>query len=146
EIDWNGVETTYRRDANGLLLEKNKPASKSLTKYTWLNSPYLISKVENLKNNIVTSDVTYSYYSSTDTAKNRIKSIKSCSKVGTSTCKTIGYGYTFHSNGMLKDVAINTNEKTSTYTYDAIGNLIQYKNPLGHITTYSNYDGLGNVG
>ena len=22
EIDWNGVETTYRRDANGLLLEK----------------------------------------------------------------------------------------------------------------------------
>ncbi|WP_311963588.1 RHS repeat domain-containing protein, partial [Acinetobacter baumannii] len=47
---------------------------------------------------------------------------------------------------MLKDVAINTNEKTSTYTYDAIGNLIQYKNPLGHITTYSNYDGLGNVG
>ncbi|MFV5303178.1 RHS repeat-associated core domain-containing protein [Acinetobacter baumannii] len=146
EIDWNGVETTYRRDANGLLLEKNEPASKSLTKYTWLNSPYLISKVENLKNNIVTSDITYSYYSSTDTAKNRIKSIKSCSKVGTSTCKTIGYGYTFHSNGMLKDVAINTNEKTSTYTYDAIGNLIQYKNPLGHITTYSNYDGLGNVG
>ncbi|EMR3990871.1 RHS repeat protein, partial [Acinetobacter baumannii] len=146
EIDWNGVETTYRRDANGLLLEKSTPASKSLTKYTWLNSPYLISKVENLKNNIVTSDITYSYYSSTDTAKNRIKSIKSCSKVGTNTCKTIGYGYTFHSNGMLKDVAINTNEKTSTYTYDAIGNLIQYKNPLGHITTYSNYDGLGNVG
>lgn len=101
--------------------------------YTWLNSPYLISKVENLKNNIVTSDITYSYYSSTDTAKNRIKSIKSCSKVGTTTCKTIGYGYTFHSNGMLKDVAINTNEKTSTYTYDAIGNLTQYKNPLGHI-------------
>lgn len=146
EIDWNGVETTYRRDANGLLLEKSTPASKSLTKYSWLNSPYLISKVENLKNNIVTSDVTYSYYSSTDTAKNRIKSIKSCSKIGINTCKTISYGYTFHSNGMLKDVAINTNEKTSTYTYDAIGNLIQYKNPLGHITTYSNYDGLGNVG
>lgn len=143
EIDWNGVETTYRRDANGLLLEKSTPASKSLTKYSWLNSPYLISKVENLKNNIVTSDVTYSYYSSTDTAKNRIKSIKSCSKIGINTCKTISYGYTFHSNGMLKDVAINTNEKTSTYTYDAIGNLIQYKNPLGHITTYSNYDGLG---
>lgn len=89
EIDWNGVETTYRRDANGLLLEKSTPASKSLTKYSWLNSPYLISKVENLKNNIVTSDVTYSYYSSTDTAKNRIKSIKSCSKIGINTCKTI---------------------------------------------------------
>lgn len=146
EVDWNGVEIIYQRDANGLLLQKRIPANNSATRYTWLNSPYLISKVENLENNNVVSDSVYTYYSSSDPAKNRIRSIKSCSKKGVNTCSTIGYGYTLHSNGMLKDVAINKDGKTTTYNYDAIGNLIQYKNVLGHITKYSDYDGLGNVG
>ncbi|WP_332605347.1 RHS repeat-associated core domain-containing protein [Acinetobacter sp. ESBL14] len=146
EVDWNGVETTYQRDSNGLLLQKKIPSKNTVTKYAWLNSPYLISKVENLTNDIVTSDTTYTYYSSTEAAKNRIKSIKTCSKIGTTTCDSISYSYAIHSNGMLKDVVINTNGKTSIYTYDVTGNLIQYKNSLDHITTYSNYDGLGNVG
>lgn len=149
KIDWNGIEKKYERDNYGRVLRETNSirngnyASANIIKYIWRTSPSIILKKEYFNNsNILVKDISYEYYPD----HNRIKSIKTCSKVGTSLCDIVGYGYTFHSNGIPKDIAVNRNGKTSIYTYDLLGNLIQVKNALGHIIILSNYDGLGHVG
>lgn len=149
KIDWNGIETKYQRDSYGRVLQETNGikngnySNANIIKYTWKTSPSIISKEEYLNNsNTLVKDISYEYYPD----HNRIKSIKTCSKVGTNLCDTVGYGYTFHSNGIPKDIAVNRNGKTSIYSYDSLGNLIQIKNALGHIITLSDYDGLGHVG
>ncbi|MDX8255119.1 RHS repeat-associated core domain-containing protein [Acinetobacter pittii] len=149
KIDWNGIETKYQRDSYGRVLQETNGikngnySNTNIIKYTWKTSPSIILKKEYFNNsNTLVKDISYEYYPD----NNRIKSIKTCSKVSTNLCDTIGYGYTFHSNGIPKDIAVNRNGKTSIYSYDSLSNLIQVKNALGHIITLSNYDGLGHVG
>ena len=155
--DWNGNTTEYTRDATGKVTQqitgiKGTDRSRITTiKYQWAPASNLLSKIErygsyNSINNQPIDEVVYEYYPVTHLAKYRIKSVKQCSKQNTTICSITGYGYTFHSNGMLKDVAINNNGKTTTYNYDAVGDLTQTRNALGHITSYSNYNGLGQAG
>ena len=146
---WNGVETKYLRDSYGRVIEETRGKQSNLltTKTIWLNNPSLIQKVQILNsNNQVIRETEYSYYAQDEIAKNRIKSIKTCSKTGTTVCSTTSYGYSLHSNGMLSAVAINENGKSTVHNYDSTGNLTQTKNALGQITTYTNYNGLGLVG
>lgn len=60
------------------------------------------------------------------------------------------YAYTKHSNGMLASVVedgpISGSGDAITTTYDALGNLVSVKNSLGHATTYSAHNGLGQPG
>lgn len=144
KVDWNNIETFYTHDSDGRLLEE-KNIDKTI-KYYWLNSPSLLSKIEILENNNAIQEISYNYYSQNEPAKNRIKSITSCSKLGTSNCSVTGYGYTLHNNGMLKNISIVKNSKSISYTYDDIGNLIEQVNSAGHTIKYSDYDDLGNVG
>jgi len=157
KTDWNGNTTEYTRDATGNVTQqitgiKGTDRSRITTiKYQWAPNFNLLTKIErygsyNSINNQPIDEVVYEYYPATHLAKHRVKSIKHCSKQNTTVCSITGYGYTFHSNGMLKDVAINDNGKTTTYNYDAVGDLTQTTNALGHITSYSNYNGLGQVG
>lgn len=44
-----------------------------------------------------------------------------------------------------ESAAGNTELATTTYEYDNFGNLIRFTDPLGNITTYSDYDVLGNA-
>lgn len=91
-------------------------------------------------------DEVYSYYGVNESASHRLKSQNICNKTGTVDCRATGYGYRLHSNGMLSTVVINSNGKNIVYQYDSEGNLIQNTNVLGHVTYYSNYNGLGLVG
>lgn len=146
EIDGNGIETRYQRDSYGRVLSKVSGikngafTNSNMTKYSWNNSPSLISKIEYLSDsNSVFRTETFTYYEN----NNRIKSISSCSF---GTCTITGYGYIFHSNGIPQVVVIDKNNKNTEYTYDTQGNLTQIKNTLGQTTAYSNYNALGLVG
>ncbi len=147
KTDWSGIEKQYFRDKFGRVIQetsgiKNGSYNNAITiKYTWKNSPDNIIKKEfiNANTNAVIKTESYEYYE----GHNRIKSIKTCTS---DTCRTVGYGYSFHPNMIPQSIAVNTNGKTFVYSYDSAGNQLESKNPLGHTTTYSNYDGLGNVG
>lgn len=61
---------------------------------------------------------------------------------------TTRYNYTFHPNGL---VATTTEDgplsgDTVTYTYSAVGDLVEVKNGLGHAVQYSGYDAMGRPG
>lgn len=161
--DWNGVTVQYERDSSGRVIKevsgiKNGDYSTALTiKYTW--TPYerpffpyffsLLTKVEYMKGigagSVIKSE-TYTYDQTPDYYEqitNRIKSLTTCAS---GSCNVKEYNYTYHSDKTLKSITINDNGKSSLRNFDAAGNLTQFKNPLGHITNYSNYDAMGNVG
>ncbi len=59
--------------------------------------------------------------------------------------------YTYHENGRVDTMDgprdnVNDVADITDYDYDANGNLIEIKNPLNHITTLTDYNGLGLVG
>ncbi|EPF71944.1 RHS repeat-associated core domain-containing protein [Acinetobacter rudis] len=151
--DWNGIETTYKRDSFGRItqeiygVQNGSLAKAQIKKYTYIDQTEIISKIQILNgSNVLIREETYQYYAANELAKNRIKSQVSCSKIGTTRCSTTSYSYTLHSNRMLSTVAINANGKSTVYNYDSIGNLTQTKNALGQVTTYTNYNALGLVG
>lgn len=155
KIDWNGITTEYTRDANGKVTQqitgiKGTDRSQIMTtKYLWDPNFAQLNKIERYSGNSnqLIDESIYEYYPETHIAKNRIKSLKTCTtKEGKATCDVVGYGYTFHNNSMVKNIAVNKNGKTTTYTNDDIGNLTEIKNALGHVISYSNYNGLGQVG
>lgn len=170
KTDWNGNSIYFQRDNFGRTT-KSANINTSYegfefdkgTYYTWSksSSPSRLEKSIQYKQMSIPKDTgdgfettssiailqtEYAYYEQNLAEKNRIKSIKTCSKVETAICNIVGYGYTFHSNGLVNNLAINENGQITTYTYDSTGNLTEVKNALGQITAYSNYDGLGNVG
>lgn len=59
--------------------------------------------------------------------------------------------YTYDQYGQMREMttgesaAGNTELATTLYEYDSYGNLIRLTDPEGHITTYSDYDALGNA-
>ncbi|MFW1801920.1 RHS repeat-associated core domain-containing protein [Acinetobacter nematophilus] len=145
--DWNNIETHYQRDRFGRVIQETTGIKNGnynnavIKKNTWRNLPSYIAKIEyfNASNNSLIKTVSYDYYE----GHNRIKSIKTCAL---DSCSTVGYGYSFHANKIPQTIAINNNGKVTVNIYDSAGNLLEIRNPLGQIITYSNYDGLGNVG
>lgn len=154
ETDWNGVTIEYERDNYGRIIQETtgiKGGDRSqarITKYDWANNPNRLIKTTMYGNSIdkPISEITYDYYTATDIAKSRIKSIKQCSKTGTTICSITSYTYTFHNNGMLKSMSENMNGGITAYQWDEVGNLSSTINPLGQTTQFSGYNQLGLVG
>lgn len=147
--DWNGIETQYQRDSFGRITQEtigiqNGNASNAyIKKYSYLEYTTLITQIQILDGfNRLIREETYSYYAANEPAKNRLKSQTICSKTGTTTCSIIAYGYSLHADGMVSAVVVNKNGKNTFYSYDSQGNLVQVKNALGHVITYSYYDGV----
>lgn len=151
ETDWNGVTIEYERDNYGRIIQETtgiKGGDRSqarITKYDWANNPNRLIKTTMFGNSIdkPISEITYDYYTATDIAKSRIKSIKQCSKIGTTTCSITSYTYTFHNNGMLKSMTENVNGGVTVRQWDTIGNLLSITTPLGQTTQFSDYNQLG---
>lgn len=148
--DWKGIETRYQRDGFGRVTQEisgiqNGDISKAyIKKYSYWGYTTLITQIQILDGSQrLIREETYSYYGANEPAKNRLKSQTICSKIGTATCRTTGYGYSLHSNGMLGTVAINIHGKKITHHYDYRGNLFKIVNPLGQVTTYSQHNSLG---
>jgi YD repeat-containing protein len=62
--------------------------------------------------------------------------------------RSLVYSYTFNSNGTLasKTVTGPISGQTTTYNYDAVGDLASYTNALNQTTTYEDYNGRGQPG
>ena len=148
--DFNGVYTDTYYNAKGQLTQKVEAAGTILqrvTQYQWdAVANRLLS--ETLEGQRKTS---YAY-----TADGRIASITTTNLSAPSPAnnlnqtRTTTYTYTKHANGMLASVTVDgplsgTGDAVTT-SYDNQGNLISVQNSLGHATTYSNFDGLGQPG
>ena len=148
-IDNNGNVHTYTYAVTGQLQSETEASGTSLartTDYVWdpnLQLNRLLSvTVEGW------SKTTYTY-----NAQNRLASVQVTNLSGTGSANqtlTTTYGYTLYANGMVHTMTVTrpslNNSDTDTSTYDALGNLTSFVNGLGQTTTYSNYNGLGEVG
>jgi YD repeat-containing protein len=146
-IDNNGNVHTYTFAVTGQLQSETEASGTSLartTDYVWdpnLQLNRLLSvTVEGW------SKTTYTY-----NAQNRLASVQVTDlSRGANQTLTTTYGYTLYASGMVHTMTVihpsPNNSATETSTYDALGNLTSFANGLGQTTTYSNYNGLGEVG
>lgn len=146
--DNNGNTTQYTYAATGLLQQKIEAAGTPVqrtTDFTWdttagMDRPLSI-KVEGL------SEADFIYDSNNRLASQTLKNLTT---VGTQSALTTTYTYTYYANGLLHSRSVihpsPSGGDTDIYTYDTVGNLATFANGLGQTTTYSNYNGLGEVG
>ncbi|HEY9031486.1 MAG TPA: RHS repeat-associated core domain-containing protein [Kangiella sp.] len=144
--DWRGRITEYVYNDKGQLesktIAKGRPDALQIT-YTWIAGENKVSKVE-----LADLKTEYTYNTS-----GRVSSIKqtNLSSYGVANeQRTVTYSYTNHSNGMVQTVTVNgprddlSIDDIVTMNFDSKGNLTSQVNALGHTTSFSNYDLLGN--
>lgn len=144
-IDNNGNVHTYTYAVTGQLQSETEASGTSLartTDYTWDPNIQL--------NRLLSMTVEgWSKTTSTYNAQNRLASaqVTDLSR-GANQTLTTTYGYTLYASGMVNTMTVThpSPGNVDTYTYDALGNLTSVANGLGQTTTYSNYNGLGEVG
>lgn len=148
-VDNNGNVHTYTYAVTGQLQSETEAFGTSLartTDYVWdpnLQLNRLLSvTVEGW------SKTAYTY-----NVQNRLASVQVSDLTGVGGANhalTTTYGYTLYANGMVHTMTVTrpspNNSDTDTYSYDVLGNLTSVTNGLGQTTTYSNYNGLGEVG
>lgn len=148
-VDNDGVTTTYSYAATGQLQTTTEAAGAAVarkTDYVWdqnlqLNRPLSVTVEGETK-------TSYTY-----NAQNRLASVTRTNLTGIGTANeslTTTYTYTSYGSGMVETMTTtqpspNGTDHT-TYAYDTNGNLTSVTDGLGHATTYSSYNGLGEVG
>lgn len=148
-VDNNGNTTLYTYAATGQLQQKVEAAGTSIartTSYVWDSTPgtsrLLSIAVAGL------SQTSYTYNTQSRLASVSVKNLSS-NGVANQTLTT-SYGYALYANGMVKTMTVTHpspgNSDVDTYQYDALGNLTSVTDGLGHATTYSNYNALGEPG
>lgn len=148
-VDNNGVTHTYSYDINGQLQTETEAFGTSVarkTDYVWDPN----TQLNRLLSVTVEgeSKTTYSY-----NAQNRIASIArtnlSANGIANETLTTT-YSYALYGNGMVQTMTVTQpspgGTAKATTNYDAQGNVTSVADGLGHTTTYSNYNGLGEPG
>jgi YD repeat-containing protein len=161
-----GSDNTY--DANGYL-DKATDNNGNITDYDYSSAGRLLQKIEgygtsvarktiygwDISKNRLTSVtvVGLNQTSYTYTSDDRIASVavKNLSANGVfSQTLTTTYSYTKHPSGLLASVTTDGplpgTGDAIVLTYDTYGNLTSTQNSLGHSTTYSNYNALGQPG
>ncbi len=148
-VDNNGVVHTYTYAANGQLQTETEgygTAEARTTDYVWdpdaqLNRLLSVT-VEGW------SKTTYTYNAQNRLASKAVTNLSSNGVAGQTLTTT--YTYTLYPDGMVHTLAVAhpspNNSDTDVSTYDAMGNLVSFANGQGQTTTYSNYNGLGEVG
>ncbi|MGS1119547.1 hypothetical protein [Rhodanobacter sp. UC4436_H3] len=148
-VDNNGNAHTYTYAANGQLLKETEAYGTPLartTDYTWDPNPQL--------NRLSTVTVEgWSKTAYTYNAQNRLASVAVTNLSGngvTGQTLTTNYADTLYPNGMVHTRVVTqpspNGSDSTTYTYDALGNLATVTNGLGQTTSYSSYNGLGEPG
>ncbi len=148
-IDNNGNTHTYSYAANGQLQSETegygKPEART-TSYVWDPNQQL--------NRLLSETVAgWKKTSYTYTAQNRLASVVATNLSANGSANqtlTTTYNYVLYGNGMVQTMTVTrpspSGSDTDTYSYDTLGNLTSLSDGLGHATTYSNYNGLGEVG
>jgi RHS repeat-associated protein len=148
-VDNDGIIHTYNYAANGQLQTETEASGTAVarkTDYVWDPDAQLnrISSVTVEGE----SKISYAY-----NAQNRIASVTrtNLASIGTAnqSLKTT-YGYTLYGDGMVETMTVTQpspgGSDHTTYAYDTHGNLTSITDGLGHTTTYSGYNALGEVG
>lgn len=147
--DNNGVTHTYTYASNGQLLAETEASGTTVartTNYGWDPN----AQLNRLTSVTITgySKTVYSY-----NTENRIASVTrtNLTSIGAANQSlTTTYAYMLYGNGMVETMTVTqpspSGSDHTTYAYDAYGNLISVTDGLGHATTYSGYNGLGEVG
>lgn len=62
--------------------------------------------------------------------------------------RTTNYSYTYHANGLKATITVDgpLSQDNVTYTYNAQGDLTSVTNVLGHTTSYTHYNAMGEPG
>jgi RHS repeat-associated protein len=148
--DFNGVFTDTYYNAKGQLTQKVEAAGTSLQRVTHYQWDPVANRMtgETLEGQ---RSVGYTY-----TVDGRIASITLTNLSAPSPAtnlnqtRTTAYTYTKHANGMLAsgtvDGPVAGSGDAITRNYDNQGNLVSVQNSLGHVVTYSNFNGLGLAG
>jgi RHS repeat-associated protein len=148
-VDWNGVKTDYAYTGGGLLMSKTTAVGTSAAmteRNTWVGARVTETRFENATGSAY-AKVAYTF--STGLAASGVAS-EVWTDLRTNATRTVNYTYTFHSNSALETKTVSltlpgTTAKT-VYRYDTAGNLTSVTNPVGHVTSFSGFNGLGRPG
>lgn len=145
-VDNNGVAHSYTYSTAGQLQTDTAAYGTSLarkTDYVWDSNLQL-----NRLTSVTVEGVRKTAY--TYNAQNRLASVAVTNLTGVGTANqtlTTTYTYTLYSNGTVQSEKIThpspNGTDADTYNYDASGNLSSVVDGLGHTTSYSGYNGLG---
>lgn len=145
--EFDGSLTDYDYNDKGQLLKVIRAAGTPLartTEYVWDTAANRV--VAEVEPGIRRTDYTFD-------AQQRITSVTvtNLSPHGVAQqARTTTYTYTVHPSGMVATLVVDgpvagTGDAV-TYAFNALGDLTSVSNALGHATTYSNYNGLGQPG
>ncbi len=148
-VDNNGNTHAYNYAANGQLQTETEASGTAVartTDYVWdpnvtLNRLLSVT-VEGWSRTAYTYDGT-----------NRLATVAVTNLTGTGAANqtlTTTYAYVLYPSGLVQTMTVThpspNNTDTDTYNYDALGNLTAMADGLGHTTTYTNYNLLGEPG
>ncbi|GAB4479545.1 MAG: hypothetical protein OHK0044_27110 [Burkholderiaceae bacterium] len=149
-LDWNGVKTDYAYDTTGKLLRVTRAAdtgSASTVEHVWQGED-VVQTTWRDANGAAYARVNYVYVATGPAAGLLASEVRTDLRTGAQ--RSLIYGYTFYANNTLASYSVTRalpgGSATTTYTYDALGNLASMTNPLGHQVAWSNYNGLGRPG
>lgn len=147
QTDFNGNATDFDYNAKGQLQKKVEAVGRleeRVTTYVW----------DPVKNRITSETLVgqgrldYTFDSNDRLATVIATNISPSHPANQNETRTTSYSYTVHSNGLIATMSVNgplPNDDVM-YTYSQQGDLLQISNGLGHSTTYSNYNSLGQPG
>lgn len=148
-LDNNGHIHTYHYASNGQLQSETEgygTAEARTTDYVW-------DPVQQLNRLLSVTVEGWQRTSYTYDAHNRLssESVTNLSANGSANqTLTTAYSYVLYGNGMVQTMVVTkpsaNGSNKDTYNYDSLGNLVSFTNGLGQTTSYSNYNGLGEVG
>lgn len=149
-VDNNGNVHMYTYASTGQLQTETEASGTSLarkTDYVWDTNNLQLNRLLS----VTVEGVRHTSY--TYNAQNRLASVAVTNLSGTGNTNltlTTTYNYSLYANGMVQTMTVTNpspnNSNVDTYQYDTAGNLTSVTDGLGHSTTYSNYDGLGEAG
>jgi RHS repeat-associated protein len=164
EIDAAGNKTEFVYDAAGILLTKITGIAPSgdrtrqkITDFVWdAAGMLLLGKREyGATRTQFLRETSYEFYPVGDAAGrgSLIKQVTVHDRTSTATpqaSRTVAYNYTFHANRQISVMTVDgplagTGDVTR-YAYTALGELASITNPLGHVTTFSNFNASGQPG
>lgn len=150
KYDWNGNKTIPTYDLTGKLQQiifgvgtsaaetvNNVWQGGDLASTTYVNSSGASYK-----------QVTYSYFPVGTAAYGRVSSVTISGTAPGDPQYQTRFGYTFNTNKSVATMTVTVvnpqgGDQVVTYSYDSLGNLVTYRNALGQLLSWSNYNGLG---
>lgn len=153
KLDWNGNKTDYTYDASGVLLDVTTAAGTSAartTTYVWASPENLLERTFKGSNGVAYARESRTYHYA-GLADGRLASVTLTDLKLGAPARTVSYAYTFHANKSLASITVSQQLpmgqlRTTVSSYDTLGNLTSSTNAMGHVTAFSNYNGLGQAG